>query len=104
LTEDDIRRMLHAMVKQRRESISLYERGHRPDLAQQEHEEIAVIESFFPRQLDEAETEAAARTAIAETGAATVKDVGRVMAALREHHAGAIDLARASAIVRRVLG
>jgi hypothetical protein len=92
------------MIKQRRESITLYQQGNRPDLAQQESEEIAVIESFLPRQLDEGEIEAAAKAAIGETGATTVKDLGKVMAALRERHAGVIDLGRAGAIVRRLLG
>jgi uncharacterized protein len=103
LSEAEIHRMLQAMVKQRRESIALYEQGNRADLAQQERE-IAVIESFLPRQLDEGETEAAARAAIAETGAASGKDVGKVMAMLRERHVGVIDLGRAGAIARRLLG
>jgi uncharacterized protein YqeY len=96
--------MLQAMVKQRRESIALYERGKRIDLAQQERDEITVIESFLPRQLDEGEIEAAAKVAIKDTGAATVKDAGKVMAVMRDHHAGVIDLGQASAIVRRLLG
>ena len=104
LSEAEIHRMLQAMVKQRRESIALYEQGNRADLAQQEREEIAVIESFLPRQLDEGETEAAVRAAIAETGAASVRDVGKVMAMLRERHVGVIDLGRAGAIARRLLG
>ena len=104
LSEAEIHRMLQAMVKQRRESIALYEQGNRADLAQQEREEIAVIESFLPRQLDEGETEAAPRAAIAETGAASVRDVGKVMAMLRERHVGVIDLGRAGAIARRLLG
>jgi len=104
LSEAEIHRMLQAMVKQRRESIALYEQGNRADLAQQEREEIAVIESFLPRKLDEGETEAAARAAIAETGAASVRDVGKVMAMLRERHVGVIDLGRAGAIARRLLG
>ena len=104
LSDHEIPRMLQAMVKQRRESIALYQQGNRPDLAQQESEEIAVIESFLPRQLDEGEIEAAAKAAIDETGATTVKDLGRVMVALRERHSGVIDLGRAGAIVRRLLG
>jgi hypothetical protein len=104
LSEAEIQRMLQAMIKQRGESIVLYRQGNRPDLAQQENEEIGVIESFLPRQLDEGEIEAAAKAAIDETGAATVKDLGKVMAALRERHAGVIDLGRAGAIVRRLLG
>ena len=104
LSESEIQRMLQTMIKQRRESIALYRQGNRPDLAQQESEEIAVIESFLPRQLDEDEIEASAKAAIDETGATTVKDLGKVMVALRERHAGVIDLGRAGAIVRRLLG
>ena len=104
LSEAEIQRMLQAMIKQRRESIAFYRQGNRPDLAQQESEEIAVIESFLPRQLDESEIEAAAKAAIDETGATTVKDLGKVMAVLRERHASVIDLGRAGAIVRRLLG
>jgi uncharacterized protein len=104
ISDAEIIRMLQTMVKQRRESIALYEQGKRADLAQKERDEIAVIDSFLPRQLDEGQIEAAATAAIAETGAANVGDVGKVMAALRERHAGAIDLGRAGAIVRRLLG
>jgi len=104
LSEAEIQRMLQAMIKQRRESIALYRQGNRPDLAQQESEEIVVIESFLPRQLDEGEIEAAAKAVIDETGAATVKDLEKVMAALRERHTSVIDLGRAGAIVRRLLG
>jgi len=104
IPDDDARRMLQAMIKQRRESAALYEKGNRADLVRQEREEIAVIESFLPRQLDEVEIEAAVKAAIAETGAGRTSDTGKVMAALRERHAGAIDLGRAGAIVRRLLG
>jgi uncharacterized protein YqeY len=104
LSEAEIQRVLQGMIKQRRESIALYEQGNRTDLAQQEREEIAVIGSFLPRQLDEGEIEAAVEAAIKDAGAATIKDVGAVMAALRERHAGVIDLGRAGAIVRRLLG
>ena len=104
LSESEIQRMLQAMIKQRRESIALYRQGNRPDLAQQESDEIVVIESFLPRQLDEGEIEAAAKAVIDEMGATTVKDLGKVMAALRERHTGVIDLGRAGAIVRRLLG
>jgi uncharacterized protein YqeY len=104
LAEGEIQRMLRGMIKQRRESIVLYEQGNRPDLAKQENEEIAVIETFLPRQLDESEIEAAVEAAIGEVGAATFKDMGKVMAALRERHAGVIDLGRAGAVVKRLLG
>ena len=104
LSDPEIRRMLQGMIKQRRESIALYQQGNRDDLAQQESEEISVIESFLPKQMDEGEIEAAAQAAIAETGAADIKDLGKVMSALRERHAGTIDLGRAGAVVRRLLG
>ena len=104
IPDPEILRLLQGMVKQRRESIALYQQGNRPDLAQQESEEIAVIESFLPRQMDEAEIAAAAEAAIAETGAAGIKDMGKVMAALRERHAGVIDMARAGAVVKQLLG
>jgi uncharacterized protein YqeY len=104
IPDPEILRLLQGMIKQRRESIALYLQGNRPELAQQEEEEIAIIESFLPQQMSEAEIAAAAKAAIAETGAAGVKDMGRVMAALRERHAGVIDLARAGAIVKQLLG
>jgi uncharacterized protein len=104
IPESEIQRLLQGMIKQRRESIALYQQGNRPELARQEEAEIAVIESFLPRQMSEDEIAAAARAAIAETGAAGVKDMGRVMARLRERHAGVIDLARAGAVVKQLLG
>ena len=104
LPESEILRLLQGMVKQRRESIAMYRQGNRPELAQREEEEIAVIESFLPQQMSEEEVTAAAKAAIAATGAAGVKDMGRVMAVLREHHAGAIDMAKAGAAVKQLLG
>jgi len=104
IPDSEVLRMLQGMVKQRRESIELYQKGNRPELAQQESEEITVIESFLPQQMDEAGIEAAAKAAIVESGAAGIKDMGKVMAALRERHAGVIDLAKAGAVVKRLLG
>jgi uncharacterized protein len=104
IADPEILRLLQGMVKQRRESILLYRQGNRPELAQQEEEEIRVIESFLPRQMSDEEIAAAAKAAIADTGAAGAKDMGRVMAALRERHAGVIDLARAGAVVKQLLG
>jgi uncharacterized protein YqeY len=101
--EPEIQQMLQGMVKQRRESIELYEKGNRQDLADQEREEIGVIERFLPQQMGEAELEAAVKAAIAETGAASAKDMGRVMAILRERHAGGMDMAKASAAAKRLL-
>ena len=103
ISETEIQRMLQAMIKQRRESIALYEQGNRPDRAQQEREEIVVIESFLPRQLGLAEIEAAAVSIIVETEAAGIKDMSRVMAALRERYARVVDFSQAGVIVKRLL-
>ena len=104
VAEAEIQQMLQSMIKQRREAITLYEQGKRLDLAQQEREEIAVIEGFLPRQFEEAEIEEAAAAITAQMGASGVKDIGKVMAALRARHAGVVDFARAAVIVRRLLG
>jgi len=104
IADPDISRMLQGMIKQRRESIVLYEQGNRTDLAQKELDEIAVIESFLPRQMSEDEIGAAARAAIAEIGANTLHDMGKVMTALRDRYAGVMDFSRAGPIVKRLLG
>ena len=101
--EGEIEEMLLKMVKQRQESIVLYKQGNRPDLVQQEEEEIAVIERFMPKQLDEAEAAAAAEAAIAETGAQSIKEMGKVMAKLKERFAGRMDFAKAGALVKQRL-
>ena len=88
--------MMQGMIKQRRESIELYERGRRP--------ELAVIESFMPRQLSEGEMGAAVEGAIGEQGASGIKDMGKVMAALKQRFAGTMDFARAGALVKAKLG
>jgi len=100
--EDDalVNEVLQKMIKQRRESIDMYEKGGRAELAAAEAAEVAVIETFLPRQLDEAETAAAIDAIVAETGAASVKDMGRVMALLRERHTGEVDMGKASAAVK----
>ena len=100
--EDDVlvTEVLQKMIKQRRESIDMYTKGGRAELAEAEAAEVAVIESFLPRQLDEAELAAAVDAIVAETGAASVKDMGRVMALLRERHTGEIDMGKASAAVK----
>ena len=101
--ESEIEEMLLKMVKQRQESIALYKQGNRPDLVQQEEEEIAVIERFMPKQLDAAEAAAAVEAAIAETGAQSVKEMGKVMAKLKERFAGRMDFAKAGALVKQRL-
>ncbi len=102
--DPEILRLLQSMVKQRRESIVLYRQGNRPELAAQEEAEIAVIESFLPTQMSDEAIAAAARAAITDIGAAGVKDMGRVMAALRERHAGVMDMAKAGGVVKQLLG
>lgn len=104
IADPEIEQMLQGMVKQRRESIELYERGNRPELAEKERGEIAVIERFLPQRLDDAELEAAIRETIAAVGAAGVKDMGRVMAALKEKYAARLDPAKAGATAKRLLG
>jgi uncharacterized protein len=103
ITDGEIVDLLARMVKQRRESITLYEQGGRQELADQEQAEIKVIEGFMPKQLGDAEIAAAISSIIAETGAASVKDMGKVMAALKEKFAGQMDFAKASAIVKGLL-
>ncbi|MFN3627201.1 GatB/YqeY domain-containing protein [Parvibaculum sp.] len=99
----EILEVLSKMVKQRRESAGIYEEAGRLELAQQEKEEIEIIESFLPKQLSEAETAAAVEAVIKETGAAGIKDMGRVMGELKKRHAGQMDFAKAGAIVKQKL-
>ncbi len=84
--------------------MALYQQGNRPELVEQEGAEIAVIETFMPKQLSDTELEAAVAAAIAATGAQTAKDMGRVMAALREKHAGGMDFGKAGAVAKKKLG
>jgi len=103
VSDDEILSVLQKMIKQRRESIEHYEAGGRLELAQQEQEEIEIIQEYLPKQLTEAETEAAARAAIAEVGAAGIKDMGRVMGVLKERFAGQMDFGKAGPTVKRLL-
>jgi len=103
IAEGEIVEMLGKMVKQRQESIVLYKQGNRPDLVQHEEEEIAIIERFMPKQLDGEESAAAIDAALAETGAQSLKDMGRVMALLKERFAGRLDFAKAGALVKQRL-
>lgn len=103
LSNEDILALLQKMIKSRQESLEIYEKAGRADLAQQERAEIAVISSYLPQQLSEAEVAAAVEAAIAETGAASIKDMGKVVAALKAKHAGRIDFAKASAVVKAAL-
>jgi len=100
----DILDLLQKMVRQRRDSIELFEKGERQDLADREAAEIVVIQRFLPKQMDEAEIGAAVQAVIEELAAATIKDMGRVMAALKERHAGGMDFGKASVLVKKHLG
>ncbi len=104
IDEDGILAMLQSMIKQRRESIVLYEKGGRLELARQEAEEITVIEQFLPRQLTEDEMAEAIMAVIEDVEAKSLKDMGRTMAALKERYAGRMDFAKASARVKEQLG
>jgi uncharacterized protein YqeY len=103
VADDRILSMLQGMIKQRNESVALYEKGNRPELAEKEKAEIAVIERFLPKQMDDAAVAAAVAEAMAATGAKTVKDMGGVMAALKARYAGQMDFAKASAAVKKAL-
>ena len=100
--DDDVTvtEVLQKMVKQRRESVALYAQGGRQELADAETAEIEVIAGFLPRQMSEDEAKAAIDSIVAETGASSVKDMGRVMAALKEKHSGAMDMSKASGLVK----
>ncbi len=92
------------MVKQRQESAGMYDQGGRPELALQEREEIDIIQSYMPKQLSDDETKAAVAKVISEVGATSVKDMGKVMAALKAAHAGQMDFGKVGAIVKTLLG
>ncbi len=103
LTEDDILALLQKMIKSRQESLDIYEKAGRADLAEKEKGEIAVISAYLPQQLSEAEAAEAVKAAIAETGAASIKDMGKVVAALKAKYTGRMDFAKASAAVKAAL-
>ena len=103
LTDDDLLGLLQKMIKQRHESIELYEKGNRADLAAQEREEIAIIAAYLPQQMAEDEARVVIAAAIRDTGASGMKDMGKVMGLLRERHAGKLDFAKASPIVKAML-
>lgn len=95
--------LLQGMIKQRRESIELYQKGNRQDLADKESGEITVIERFMPRQLDATESEAAINAAIAAVGATGIRDMGKVMAELKRDYAGKMDMAKAGESIKKIL-
>jgi uncharacterized protein YqeY len=101
--DEDILDLLQKMVRQRRDSIELFEKGGRQDLANKEAEEIEVIQRFLPKQLDPDQVQGAVQEVIEELGAATIKDMGRVMAALKQRYAGRMEFGKASALVKERL-
>ena len=102
-SDPEILSLLAKMVKQREEAAATYDAAKRPELAAGEREEIEIIREYMPKQLNDSEVKAAATKAIAETGAGSIKDMGKVMAVLKERHAGSMDFARASALVKELL-
>ena len=103
-SDDEILALLQKMIKQRQESADIYDKAARPELATQEREEIAIINSFLPAQMSESEVEAAVRAAIAETGATSVKEMGKVIGLLKGKYAGRMDFTKASDRVKAALG
>lgn len=104
VSDAEILEVFTKMVKQRRESAELYEKGGRADLVAQERGEIAVIEEFMPQQLGDAETKAAVEAIVKELGATSIKDMGKVMAALKTQYAGQMDFGKAGGVVKGLLG
>ena len=104
IPDDEILQMMTGMIKQRRESIEMFEKGNRPELAKAEQEEIEIIQTFMPAQMDDAAVAAAVKDAVAQAGATSVKDMGNVMAILKEKYTGQMDFSRVSAVVKQSLG
>ena len=103
LADEDILSVLQKMIKQRQESAELYEKGNRPDLVTQEREEIAIISGYLPKQMTDQEIHDTIAALEKETGATPMKDMGKVMAAIKERYAGKLDVAKASAAVKKLL-
>ena len=103
IPDQDIPALLQKMIKQRRESLAIYEKAGRTEQAQQEAAEIAVIEEFLPKQMSEAEAKATVAAVVKEVGAAAPKDMGKVMGLLKERHAGQMDFGKASGLVKELL-
>lgn len=102
-TDDELKQLLAKMIKQRQESATIYEENNRPELAAKERAEIAVVQEFLPQQMSEADVAAAIDAAITETGASSIKDMGRVMAALKAKFAGTMDFGAANGVVKAKL-
>lgn len=103
INEPEIMSMLQGMIKQRQESAKIFKDNNRPELAAKEEAEITVISQFLPKQLSEEESKAVIKGLVAETGAADIKDMGKVMAALKDRYAGQMDMAKAGPWVKEAL-
>jgi uncharacterized protein YqeY len=103
VSDEDIIVLLGKMVKSRQESMDIYDKNNRPELAQTEREEIAIISEFLPKQMSDDDVTAAIKAAIAETGASSLKDMGKVVGALKAKYAGQFDVAKASGMVKGLL-
>lgn len=103
ITDTEILAVLQGMIKQRRDSITQFTAGNRPDLAENEQNEIAIIETFLPKQLDGADLENAIQSAITESGAETIKDMGKVMGILKSKYTGQMDMGKAGAMIKEKL-
>ncbi len=104
IPDNEIQAMMQGMIKQRRESIAMYEKGNRADLVKTESDEIAVIERFLPKQMSEAEMKDAITKIVADIGASSIKDMGKVMGELKKAYTGQMDFAAAGAMVKAQLG
>lgn len=102
-TEAELLSMMQTMIKQRNDSIKMYMDGNRPELAAKERKEIEIIERFLPKQMSDAEIEAAVRALIRETGASSMKDMGKIMGALKSQYAGQLDMGKANGIIKSLL-
>ena len=103
-SDADLMSMMQSMIKLRNDSIKMYVDGKREDLAAKERKEISIIERFLPKQMSDAEIETASRGVIAESGAASMKDMGKVMGALKAKYAGQLDFGKASGMIKNLLG
>jgi uncharacterized protein YqeY len=103
ISDDDVLGLLAKMIKQREDSMTAFVVGNRPELADAEREEIEIIRSFMPKQMSPDESRAAIQTVITETGASSIKDMGKIMAALKERYAGQMDFGKASGTVKELL-
>jgi len=103
IKDDDVITVFNKMLKQRRESLEIYKKAYRDDLAEKESKEINIIQEFLPKQLDDNDTKKACESAIKETGAASIKDMGKAMAILKSKYSGSIDFSKAGVFLKELL-